>query len=483
VKKKIQVGIMSFIALAVFAAAGRCASSQERILPQGTPLESLTAAEVNIPSIEEEAAAPPAVPHVSPKSDKNLKWYGADSRRARMKFASYMLYKIPGAYAGPATRILEDAGQFEKISELLHLQLRHMYGAFTTHPAFENNPGIPSGDYKVSFLSAEKVAGAPYAKVNYLYEDVAVFSKTLFTGGNRIRFVIPKDPVTIYRKGFPTPGSRKNHCTDEHYNSEDDFWYFWNPYQAGCPIQASDLVTIQTDLQPMNSTRDTYPEYRTLYGDNGNGDVLDVTFLVGVDENFRNGDIGKQTFRNAFAGLQAAGFKVTVDEPRRKRLSFHAAGARVFIDMHLVDPNTQEFARLAVHGLRNSDVFHYDGHSGLGAYLNPDRLADDTGRRLTLHADKYQIFYFQGCSTYAYYNSSFFRLKSTPANPRGNKNLDIVTTGVGAAFEVGSKVDVEFITSIATGQRPSWQTIINRIHAKESDLSSLTHVNGDEDNP
>jgi len=417
----------------------------------------------------------------------NLKWYGSDSLRARMQFTTYMLYKIPSKYTGPVSRILEDQEQNEKIYELVNLQLRHMYGAFTTHPGFEDAPGIPSGDYKVTMLGAEKVPNESYAKITYSYDDIVVFSSKLFPGGSgmqRIQFVLPKDPVTIYRKGFATPNSRKNLCTDEHYNSEDDFWYFWNPYQKGCPLTGADLVGITTDLRPMNVTRGTYPEYAKLYGENGNGDVLQITYIVGIDKSYQNGDLGKKTFQDAFAGLKAAGFQATVNEPRRKMLSLHAGSKRVSIEMQLMNPySSMEFVKATVHGMQTSDIFLYDGHSGLGGYLSPERLAEDIGRPLELPKNKYQIFVFQGCSTYAYYNTAFFNLKRSGSDPKGTKNLDIITTGIGAAFDVGAKVDVAFLTSVTTGQRPSWQTIIDRIHAQEGESSALTHINGDEDNP
>ncbi len=419
------------------------------------------------------------------KDPGSPKWYGADSRQAHMFFNAYMYYKVPSTYTGPVSQILSDSAQKQKISELIDLQLQHMYGAFTTHPGFVDNPGIPSGDYKVNITGAEKVPNENYAKVSYTYDDIVVFSTKLFRGGGatRINFVLPKDPVTIYKKGFPTPGSRKNRCTDDHYNSEGDFWYFWNPYQDGCPITGADLVSVQTDLTPMNVTRNTYPEYARLYGDNDNGDVLQVSYLVGVDENFQNGDLGKKTFTDAFAGLKAAGFQPTVDEPRRKRLSFRFGNKRASIEMLLLDPDSVEFAKQAVHGMKTADIFLYDGHSGLGGYLSPERLADDTGTPLALPQNKYQIFVFQGCSTYAYYNTAFFNLKRSGTDPKGTKNLDIITTGIGAAFDVGAKVDVAFLTSVAAGARPSWQTILDRVHAAEGEDSALSHVNGDEDNP
>ncbi len=428
--------------------------------------------------------APAAVTDAVSASRFSAKWYGADSRQARMQFTTYMLYKIPDDYTGPASRILSDPEQFQITSELVKLQLQHMYGAFTMHPGFTENPGIPSGDYKINLIRVEKVPNQPYVKIFYSYDDIVVFSSELFSGGAaRIQFVLPADPVTIYSKGFPTPQSKINRCTDKHYNSEGDFWYFWNPYQEGCPITNNDVVTVRTTLKPMRMTRGTYPEYAKLYGENGNGDVLQVSYLVGIDENFRNGDLGRKTFNDAFAGLKAAGFRATVDKPRRKRLTFRTGGKRTSIEMLLLDPNTTEFSQKAVYAMQISDIFLYDGHSGLGGYLDPNRLAQDTGRPLALPKDKYQIFAFQGCSTYAYYNSAFFKLKRSSLDPRGTKNLDILTTGIGADFEVGANVDVVFLASLTMGDRPSWQTIINRLHSTEEDSSSLIHINGDEDNP
>lgn len=412
------------------------------------------------------------------------RWYGADSRQTRLRFETYMLYKVPASYTGPVSRILSDAGQAARIRELVDLQLQHMYGAFTMHPGFTEHPGIPSGDYKVTLLGAEKVPNEPYARISYAYDDVAVFASSLFTGGPvRISFALPKDPVTIYRSGFPSPSSRKNLCTDEHYNSEGDFWYFWNPYQEGCPITGADLVGVEADLAPLPVTRGTYPDYARLYGDNGNGETLQVTYLVGVDESFQSGDLGKRTFLDAFAGLKEAGFRVTVDEPRRKQLVYNSGQAKTHIRMLLTDPDSYDFAAAAAQAMRESDIFLYDGHSGLGGYLDPERLAADSGAPLALPRNKYQIFVFQGCSTYAYYNGAYFRLKAGGGDPKGTKNLDIMTTGIGAAFDVGAAVDVAFLRSVTMGERPSWQTIMDRVREAEGDNSALSHINGDEDNP
>lgn len=459
-------------AAVMLAASGAGAADFSSLSVKASALKLLPSDRFPVPYAVEAAPA-----------DKAGRWYGNDSRQARMRFNAYLLYKVPASYTGPVSQILS-SGHKARISELIDLQLQHMYGAFTTHPGFAESPGIPSGDYKVTLLGAEKVPNEPYAKISYSYDDVVVFASSLFRGGaTRINFVLPRDPVTIYRKGFPAPSSRKNLCTDEHYNSEGDFWYFWNPYQEGCPIDGGDLVAVQTDLTPMQMTRGTYPDYARLYGDNGAGETLQVSYLVGVDENFQSGDLGKKTFNDAFSGLKAAGFQVTVDEPRRKRLSFRFGAKRTSVEMLLTDPNSGEFAAEAVRAMKTADIFLYDGHSGLGGYLDPARLAEDSGQALALPQHKYQIFVFQGCSTYAYYNSAFFRLKRSSSDPKGTKNLDIMTTGIGAAFDVGAKVDVAFLRSVTMGERPSWQTIMDRVRAAEGENSALSHINGDEDNP
>src|SRR5690606_19807601 len=130
-----------------------------------------------------------------------------------------------------------------------------------------------------------------------------------------------------------------------------------------------------------------------------------------------------------------------------------------------------------------ADVFIYDGHSGLGGYLYVDRFADDLNRPLKLDPNKHQIFYFNGCSTYAYYNGDYFDLKKTAEDPTGSKKLDIITTSIGALFSIGARHDVTLIKALVDGERPSWQEIMDATYRVSPEETALTHVNGDEDNP
>ncbi|PJA17218.1 MAG: hypothetical protein COX65_01165, partial [Elusimicrobia bacterium CG_4_10_14_0_2_um_filter_56_8] len=117
----------------------------------GAKAEDFNALITDAPAIK--ASLPAQYPGLAPELSEifatsgqgSQKWYGADSRRARMQFTAYMLYKIPSSYTGPVSQILSNSYQREQISELVDLQLQHMYGAFTMHPGFVDNPGIPSG--------------------------------------------------------------------------------------------------------------------------------------------------------------------------------------------------------------------------------------------------------------------------------------------------------------------------------------------------
>jgi hypothetical protein len=268
-------------------------------------------------------------------------------------------------------------------------------------------------------------------------------------------------------------------CTDLHYNSEGDFWYFWNPDKPGCTLKKSDVIIVKADLEPIKSTKRTFPYYDNMYGDNGNGNKFEVTYLVGIDENFRKGDLGRGTFNEAIGLLKKAGFKVVKSESTNRHRTFVKSknGVDFSVNMHLTDPNTKDFVKRAKDGLENSDVFIYDGHSGLGGYLFFDRFEEELGTPLNLDKNKKQIYYFNGCSTFSYYNAAYFAAKG------GNESLDVITTSIGALFSIGARHDVKVIEHLTSGQRPTWQKIMDDVFNMSPEETALTHVNGDEDNP
>jgi hypothetical protein len=416
------------------------------------------------------------------EAGSEVKFYGADNQSADMRYSSYIEVALPqGVTSNDA--VMQDPVKLD-MQNIIVYQVQHMFGAFTEHPGFKRNPGIIKAKGIPVITSAEVNTKKGTVKVFYNYEDKVVFKQRLMKyGPTKIEFVLPKDPSTIYAKGFTKNGT-VNKCTDEHYNSEGDFWYFWNPKKAGCPIKTDDLVKITADILPIANTTLTYPYYNEILGDNGNGKKFRIVYLVGVDEGFKAGDLGRQTYNEAIDLLQKAGYTLPPNSPARKKvLTYNTPDYEVELEISLVNPDSAAFVQAAAEGLESADIFIYDGHSGLGGYLNIERFQTELGRPLNLPVNKNQILYFNGCSTFSYYNGDYFDLKKTTTDLEGRTKLDILTTSIGATFDIGARHDIELITSITLGKRPSWQTILDNIYRVDRSQSALTHVNGDEDNP
>jgi hypothetical protein len=51
----------------------------------------------------------------------------------------------------------------------------------------------------------------------------------------------------------------QNKCTDEHYYSEGDLFYFWDPDKAGCPLKGNttDVLRVEGRLERLENTTST----------------------------------------------------------------------------------------------------------------------------------------------------------------------------------------------------------------------------------
>ncbi len=410
----------------------------------------------------------------------STKFYGADNQSGDMQFEAYIDVTVPKGASTKELLFKEPARAH--VMAMINKQIQHLYGTFSVHEEFENNPGIIESKGTPVLLDAKFDATKQSARVTYSYKDRVVFKKKIFRGNDpKITFLMPRDPQTIYKKSLDASGF--NPCTDKHYNGEGDFWYFWTPTQEGCNIPDSELQKVTAKLTPKANTTKTYPDYAKILGDNGNGRLVKVLFLVGIDESFRHGDLGKKAYEDVRSLLLKNGFKLGASGPLKSFLTLKKENYDVEIDLRLVDPDSPEFLTTAADGLEKGDIFIYDGHSGLGSYLNLPRFEKHLGRKLKLPLEKSQIFYFNGCSTFPYYNADYFALKKHAQDPAGSRNLDIITTSVGATFDVGAGHDSAFLTGVLMGKYPTWQKIMDEIYAVDKAESTLSHVNGDEDNP
>ncbi len=451
----------------------------------------------------------------SSKNTSGLDYYGADSQEATLTFSARAEYISKDAVISNNAR-----------NYILNYQVKYLFGALKEHPGnkedgvndFIKTPGVPKTSHKL-YLRSSGQENLPDGTIrhhwNYEFVDKVAFSKEfLKTGEKSLKLRLPKNPGYLaggvssptYSKGMV---GDKNPCTDDHYQSEGDFWYFWNPYKEGCPKEVMDeTIVVDAKLVPDASTTLTYPEYARLLEDG----LLDITYVVGPDDSKeKEGDLGRAAFDKTFAVLtqgkaaaknstltMSAGtrkflnsisteddivFKTLEDSKDMKVLYAFRKGKTVVIQMFFVDPKKEsvDFYGVVRDAIISSDVFLYDGHSGLGGNLPVSRLYLENEAKFL--KNKYQVLFFNGCSTYAYYNEQYFDQKRTPEIQSGTKNLDIVTTSIGAPWDVGADIDSIFILSLTSGFRPSWQKLMDDIFNVDPKKTALTQVNGDEDNP
>ena len=118
--------------------------------------------------------------------------------------------------------------------------------------------------------------------------------------------------------------------------------------------------------------------------------------------------------------------------------------------------------------VKRGDVVVYNGHSYIGyGPLDPDHFTAAS------FPSTYQLFFFDSCVSYNYYEKDFFTLK-----PGGSKVLDIITNGLEAPEYRSGEMQGNLVGRLLGGSMPSYQTLLGT--ATETD--SLRVVDGELDN-
>jgi len=114
------------------------------------------------------------------------------------------------------------------------------------------------------------------------------------------------------------------------------------------------------------------------------------------------------------------------------------------------------------------DVVIYNGHSYIGyGPLDPDNF------KPTMFPKSYQMFFFDSCVSYNYYEQDFFQLKEG-----GSKNLDLITNGLEAPEDDSGAAEGRFVAKLISGSMPSFQTLLDAAKATDS----LRVIDGEIDN-
>lgn len=360
--------------------------------------------------------------------------------------------------------------------------------------------GVPKGDHELTVSGIVNVPSLGW-KVSYNYRGVIQTAATQ----NYLRFELPLNPDEVYRNGLVSSSNGNSvPCGDVTHPGPEYFWYFFNPHAYGCPLkEGQDFLQVEGDLHFLPATGTTYPEYQRLVSDNS----VSVHLFFGMNDPglsrnpINSRDIGAPAYRSLRQGLLQKGYQVhtwTASELEQyfggRRLQYpyvedfqKQAPSGVIMRVRLffgpTDTYSAEgFFKFYQQALQQASLLVYAGHSGLGEYLDLPTLQRQSGLSFAMPRDRYQVLFFNGCSSYPYYNQQYLKLKMSAQDPRGTKNLDIITNGLATLFYAITPSTTTVFSAVEswvfTGRRMSYQDML-----RAADSSNLMAVNGDEDNP
>jgi hypothetical protein len=117
---------------------------------------------------------------------------------------------------------------------------------------------------------------------------------------------------------------------------------------------------------------------------------------------------------------------------------------------------------------KNADVVVYNGHSYVGeGPMDPGNFKPED------FPPSYQIFFFDSCVSFNYYEKDYFSLKSG-----GTKNLDLITNGMEAPADESGPAQGRFIASLISGREPSYRALLEQM----PETDSMRVVDGEVDN-
>ncbi|HAZ12881.1 MAG: hypothetical protein A2X86_08830 [Bdellovibrionales bacterium GWA2_49_15] len=427
------------------------------------------------------------------------KFYGDVAREARLTFEGEI--EIKGKSPSTLEELKTNSRVNRWVREKVDGQLQHIIGYFQAESFTKQYKSKASMDdlYRIKYTAVKKSSGK--VVVSYQYRGKAVFDKKLFARSERIKIDIklPRNPETIFALGVVND---ENRCTDEHYNSEGDFFYFWDTELPGCPLRGGHpaVLVAQADAELLPVTDRTYPEYDKLY----KGEKHAFIFIGYLDDEIlpnrvSRRDAAYQIFKDLSAWVPTLNLSKVKElanvsgdilagrgetsrggnlYQRYQGVVKSSVGTQVEWNVHVLLSDTssssedETFRTMYARALEMGSLIVYDGHSGLGGNLALDIMPEFDFEKMD-----YQIIYFNGCSSYPYFKTPYFKAKG------GSKKLDIVTSGL-TTFDTTAFGNMQaFLFPFLSGKTPSYQKIMKWIEESNGGEGTyLTSVNGDEDN-
>jgi hypothetical protein len=404
-------------------------------------------------------------------------------------------YYSKDSYEGEVTftgvvEIADDTPDFLIMPSYIHLQLLYLAGPLQGAPkkaAAKNNA-------EIEILGKHRDARTGKLHVRYRYAGTFVLDNAL---QDVVKVRLPLNLESIFERSSDSCFSWGNRYR---------MAYFWNPAGKGCQlVEGVDYVTIDATITAKRAnTGNTMPAYDRLT--NSNGEIrMVMVFGADDDKNGKSGpdknpDYNAANYRDTRKFLLNQGFTartVALDERERECRSTKPLAdspghvqeftrqdvgrkivVRLFWGVANLGDESNAFYCMAKEAAERGSVFLYAGHSRVGG-LDLQYMGDQIGSPIKVNDSQYQIYGFFGCSSYSYYNLSYFAAKASKTDPDGTRNTDIITNGVTGSFGSMTDFAMKTMTPIlnwsARGTKMTWQQIMNSYSER-----FLTGVNGDD---
>lgn len=373
--------------------------------------------------------------------------------------------------------------------QLAELQASYVFGIFSSPELiseFSLNPldvgglGAPKANMNVQILSQEAEDGQ--LVVDYQASGIMIVHNKVanrLLGKRQLDLPLPLRPLDVYDKK----------CTDPHYDSFGDFWYFYNPFRKGCEYLTQEPVSQPVQLKVragVQVKKDLSPRLDLVRGHNGNGDLFSIYVVHGYYESAKDPkDDGRLSFKKYNDYLREKGFQEkSLREQTTWPLSIFTGsiqmknGKTIQVEIRhaLVESGAESrnvyFAKFFKEAVENADVVIYAGHSGLGSNLDIPYLESKAGK-FKFPTNKRQIFFFESCSSYSYY-LDHFKFEKTKAT------IDVVTNGLSSYFETGHDLLSVFTDHMLDpgNDQVTWMKILKDMELPLQGGSYLTNVGG-----
>ncbi|MEK6627542.1 MAG: hypothetical protein AABY53_02860 [Bdellovibrionota bacterium] len=371
---------------------------------------------------------------------------------------------------------------------LAELHASHIFGIFSSPTLIAKYIGAndvsgglggPRTQMKIKILSSRTANGLISIKYSNSGKMILnkVAAKKILAQGSLV-LPMPANPYEIYDKK----------CTDDHYTEFGDFWYFYDPFRAGCEhlSQSPMAVNVNLKITPSEFKKlQVTPKLPTLRGNNGNGDLFSIYIISGYDEKANKSDVGYRGFKEIQDELKQRGFGISRKRPNTNTpLNIYTKtitldnGKSIEIEInHLlvstdIGIKSNVFAKFFKEAVSVADVIVYGGHSGLGGNLDIPSLEEKAGK-FKFNSKKNQIFFFDSCSSYSYY-LEHFAVEKTKAK------IDIMSNGLSSLFGTSTVVLFAFLDHLfsTSSKDVPWMTILSDMENTLGGDTYLLNVGG-----